>query len=279
MHFNDYYISFFDIIILIPFGWGIYKGFINGFIVEAISLSVLLLGMYAYIRIIEMPNRLVSKEVAQTLEYLPLILFTITFSVIVFLSNVTERFIVRVTAGVALPGWNRFLGILISGIKYVIIISGFLIFFDKLDEKYTMLSPEDTDGSLFYSKFIRVAPTIFPYLSFDNIKNRRYIKAVKEASIRTNEGRIPIGPSMKSLAGYAGIVNWTSYQSPSYKDNHDLIIVEATVENQDGKFLQTAVFEFLYNKRKGAVELFSFKVNGKRQEKSFGYNVMKEGNL
>ncbi len=277
MNVNEYYISFFDILILIPLGWSVYKGFFNGAIVEALSLSFLLLSIYAYIRIVEMPGRLVSKEVAETLEYLPLVLFIIVFSVIVFLSNVLERFVSKHTAGVAMPPLNRFLGISFSLIKYIFIISGFLIFIDKLDERYNMLSDEDTYGSIFYNRIINVTPTVYPYLSFDNIKNTRYINIVKKASIKTVEGRIPIGQSLQTLKGLAGSVSWTSYQSPHYKDNHDLIIVEAIVENQDGKMLQTGVFRFLLAKRKKNVKLYSYQLNGVKKEKVKAYATMKNG--
>jgi membrane protein required for colicin V production len=279
MHLNEYYISFFDILIIIPLGWAIYKGFINGFIVESISLATLLLGTYFYIRIVDMPGRIVSKEVAENLEYIPLALFTVCFIVIVFLSNAVERIIGRITDDVALPPYNRALGVVFSVIKYVVIISGFLIFFDKLDEKYNMLSAEDTDQSIFYSHFIKVVPAIYPYLNFDNIKNRRYIVLVQQANVITKEGRIPIGESIRELTGIAGKVDWTSYQSPFYSDNHDLIIVEASVENQDSKILKTAVFQFLLKKRNKEVTLYGYILNGQKMSKALAIKALRNGKL
>ena len=112
MNVNEYYLSFFDILIFIPIGWGVYKGFINGFVTEAISLGFLMLALYGYVRLTDLPAPLVSEEVLRTLEYLPLVFFIIGLMVILFLSNLVERLVRRSTIGIALPPLNRLFGII-----------------------------------------------------------------------------------------------------------------------------------------------------------------------
>ena len=279
MNVNEYYLSFFDILIFIPIGWGVYKGFINGFVTEAISLGFLMLALYGYVRLTDLPAPLVSEEVLRTLEYLPLVFFIIGIMIILFLSNLVERLVRRSTIGIALPPLNRLFGIFFGVFKYILITSCLLVFIDKLDEKYDLLTDEDTKGSLFYFPVLKIAPGIYPYLHFDNIRNSRYINTVKNSSLRMTDGLLPIGKSVQSIGGEAGKIKWNSYKAENYKDNNDLIIVSAEVENQDGEIVKTAKFEFLLRKKSQEVNLYSFRLNGAEQKKALGYKALKNGRI
>ena len=76
-------INYLDLIIAIPLLWFGYKGFKNGFIVEAASLAALLLGVFGAYRFSGITADFLTNSMGLTSEYIGIISFAVTFIVIV----------------------------------------------------------------------------------------------------------------------------------------------------------------------------------------------------
>jgi membrane protein required for colicin V production len=280
MDFNGFYLSFFDILILVPMGFAIWRGFRNGIIPEALSFAAFLLMVYIYVRVTDVPGLLWTKDVAKTLIYLPVVIFTMVLCGIIFLTHLIEKFIHGQTDQLEVKTVGHVVGIMIAIVRYTFVISCVLIIFDKVDEKYSLLSEEERNGSYFYKPMIKVAPSFYPYLSFDNIKNTNYIDTVKNSTLKYVGGDIPIRRSLERLKGSAdGSILWTSYKAENWETNSNLVIVESTVVNRDGQVYQTGQFKFLYNKRTQDVKLYEYYFNEKKSTAFEAFKTLKRGSF
>ena len=72
-------VNYLDIFIAIPLLWFGYKGFKNGFVIEAASLAALLLGVFGAYRFSGITSEFLIQNMDIQTEYISLISFAITF--------------------------------------------------------------------------------------------------------------------------------------------------------------------------------------------------------
>ena len=281
MDMNGFYISFFDLVLILLMGIAMWRGYRNGLIPEALTFAIFLLFVYLYIRITDLPGLFWNKDAARSLIYLPVVFFTLALFAVIFLSHLIERQIFKQVNKLELTTLMHFLGMGLSMIRYTFVISCVMIIFDKIDENYTWLTKIERNGSYFYKPLLRVAPTFYPYLNFDNIKNTTYIDSVKHSHLKYIGGLIPIEKSLLALQGSSdqGSIEWTSYKSETWETNNNLVIVEATINNRDATPYVTGVFKFLYNKRTHRVSIFEFYLNDIKESDMEAYKSLKRGSF
>ncbi len=69
----------FDLIVLIPLAWGLYRGFRKGLVIEAASLISLILATWGAIKFSGYLSELLSQEYEFETEYLPIVSFFLVF--------------------------------------------------------------------------------------------------------------------------------------------------------------------------------------------------------
>jgi len=67
---------------------------------------------------------------------------------------------------------NTILGVIFGVLKTAFILSVILVIVEKADTKIHVLPDDIAEKSLFYRPIERLAPSIFPYLNFDEIKTK-----------------------------------------------------------------------------------------------------------
>lgn len=280
MQIGDFYLSFFDILVLMPFGWAAYKGLKNGFIVEALSLATVFLGILIYIRLTTIPSRIITGEIAHQIEYLPLIFFAAALAIVVFASNFVEDYARNHIKTVDTNTFHKSLGISLSVFKYLFLVSCFMVFIDKVNEKISIYNYTSIQKSIFYNFFTKAAPTMFPYLEFENIKNSGYISYVKSSDLNYHNDFIPINAGIEALSRASNKEpQWVSYKYHEYRDQANLVVVEAMVENKELNKTRTLKFQFLLKKDTKEVSLLSFRVNEHLVPKAYAYLVLQKGKL
>ncbi len=162
--------NYIDLIIAIPLVWGVFVGFKNGLIIEVASLAALLLGIFGAIHFSDLTANFLVTNLNITTQYINLIAFAVTFVGIVIVVHLLAKMIDKLVKAVALGFVNRLLGMVFGLIKYAFIISIILVIINAINRNKTIISEEKIENSILYKPLSTFAPTIFPYLNFEKIR-------------------------------------------------------------------------------------------------------------
>ncbi|MCK5822370.1 MAG: CvpA family protein [Bacteroidales bacterium] len=161
--------NYFDLIILVALLWSAYKGFSKGFIHSIASFAALLLGIYGAIKFSDVTSHYLIQNFHFNPNYLPIISFAVTFVIIVVAVHFAATLIDKLIKAIALGFINRILGAVFGIAKIAFIISIILVIVNGLDKNLKFLSPQLKQNSFLYKPLSNFAPSIFPYLKFENI--------------------------------------------------------------------------------------------------------------
>ncbi len=162
----DFHISFFDFLILGVLGWGIYKGYLQGVLVQSIALFALLAGVFVTSKLsVSFYNSIIDKSTV-ALPNLPVIMFAIMFGIVVFFSNYVALKVQKEVIPVTKIIFTRVLGAFFAAVKYAFIISIFLIFIDKIDQNFSIITANEKAASKLYNPFLKLGPSAISGLRF-----------------------------------------------------------------------------------------------------------------
>ncbi len=162
--------NYFDIIVGGLLLFALIKGFKKGLVTELASLAALVLGVLGAIEFSDITEQYLSQHVNSA--HVGLIAFFVTFILIVIGVHVIAKMVDKLVSAVALGIINRILGAAFSVLKYAFIISVLLAVFNSFDKKFNIIPDKQQESSLLYLPMSRLALTIFPYLHFDDIKDK-----------------------------------------------------------------------------------------------------------
>ena len=155
-----------DIILIIPLLWGAVMGFKKGLVLELASLVGLILGIYGAIKFSDYTAEKLTQYVDITQEWLGLISFLVTFIGIVFGVFLLAKILNKALKLVALGTVNRILGLLFGTIKFALIVSIGLYFFENMNRKFECVEKDFAKESLLYEP-IKLATAPFKELMED----------------------------------------------------------------------------------------------------------------
>lgn len=164
--------NYIDIILIVPLLWAAYRGFTKGLIIEVASLAALILGIWGAIKFSWFTSELLVEKFEMTTQYLHLISFSITFVAIVIAVHLLARVLDKLAKLVALGLVVRVTGAIFGVIKIAFVLSIILVIINTADRSKGFLPTKEVEGSLLYKPISGFAPSIFPYLQFENIKER-----------------------------------------------------------------------------------------------------------
>jgi membrane protein required for colicin V production len=165
-------VNYFDFIIAIFLLWSAYRGITKGFLIMAASLAALVLGVWGAIRFSHLTAALLISYFSLKTQYLTLISFALTFAIIVILVHLLSRALDKLVKAVALGFVNRLAGLLFGILKTAFLISIFLVLLNGIDRRVPFIPEEHKENSLLYQPLSRLAPAIFPFLNFEEIRDR-----------------------------------------------------------------------------------------------------------
>ena len=186
-----------DIIFIIPLLWGAVMGFKKGLVLELASLVGLFLGIYGSIKFSDFTAEKLVQYVDITKEWLGLISFLVTFVLIVFGVFLAARILNKALKLVALGFVNRVLGLLFGTLKFALIISVGLYFFENLNNKFAFVASDFTKESVLYEP-IKLATAPFKELmeDFEISKVKEKANEFKN-TIEEQTENLRIGPNEK----------------------------------------------------------------------------------
>lgn len=174
--------NFIDVLFLIPIGYGVYKGFKNGFIIEICTLLALLVGIYAGIHFSDGTADLLKTSWNLHSEYLPVISFTLTFLVVGAIVFFGGKMLEKVVDVASLTPLNKFLGVLFALIKVLYLLSVFVVLLESYDEKGDFIKEETKTESLLYEPVKNISLTTIPRIKESTIFLTNSLKSEQDST-------------------------------------------------------------------------------------------------
>jgi membrane protein required for colicin V production len=156
--------NYFDIILIIPLIWGVYKGFKKGFIIEIASFIALGLGIWGGMRFSSISAKYLSDAFEISEKVMPLISFAATFIAIVLVVFTLAKMLQKIITMVALGFINRAAGALFGMLKFGLIMSVLINFANIINAQISFIDPEMKNTSILYKPMGKISQIIIPGL-------------------------------------------------------------------------------------------------------------------
>lgn len=163
-------LNYIDALIAIFLLWSAYRGISKGFLIMVASLAALVLGVWGAIRFSDLTATFLTENLELQTRYMALIAFAITFVGIVIAVHLLARAMDKLVKAVALGFVNRLAGLLFGVLKTAFLISIILVILNSIDRRVPFIPEEHKENSLLYQPLSKLAPSIFPFLNFEDIK-------------------------------------------------------------------------------------------------------------
>ncbi|MFW5851884.1 MAG: CvpA family protein [Bacteroidota bacterium] len=150
-------INIIDIIVLIPFLWGAFKGFKNGFISEGGTVAALILGIWAAVRFSEQGGAIIQEYFSVSVQYKEIIAFASIFLIVVIISFFITKLLHNLFKAISLEWLNKLLGVVFGAGKYLIILAFLFFLIETMTIKYYAEPIAVLDESLFFKPMAEFA--------------------------------------------------------------------------------------------------------------------------
>ena len=135
-----------DLIFAVAIILAIIKGFRRGFIIAIFSVIAFIVGLAAALKLSAVVAEYLKSSVNISAKWLPFLAFAVVFFVVVLLVRLGAKLIEK-TFQVTLLGWlNRIAGVLLFAVLYLIILSIFIFYAERLQ----LLQPPVIENSVTY---------------------------------------------------------------------------------------------------------------------------------
>ncbi len=168
--------NYIDYIILVPLAYGLYRGYRKGLIIELASLLAIILGAYGAINLSNYTSTYLSNYLEVEASYIHLISYGLTFILIVIFITLIGKALTILVKMVALGFINRTLGLFFGGFKVLLILSLFILFFDRFNKQFQFVKEEVLDTSVVYPSFLKYAKELGPDIFQELEKQKQKIK-------------------------------------------------------------------------------------------------------
>ncbi len=155
-------VSYLDLILLIPIGYAIWKGWRNGFVMEVFSMLALFVGIYAGIHLSDWAAGFLRNKLDVKAEYLPVISFAVVFILVLVAMFFLGRLITKNVNAGGVETWNKIGGAFFSLTKFLLFMSMLFIFFNMLDSRVGILPKEQKAKSYFYEPIYKFSLFLLP---------------------------------------------------------------------------------------------------------------------
>jgi membrane protein required for colicin V production len=157
-------IEYLDIILAIPLIWGAFMGFKKGLILELASIVALVLGIYGAVKFSDLTADYLNSYFEISSNWIGLVSFLVTFIGIVICVSLLGKVIDKMLKLVALGFINRLLGLIFGLVKYAIILSFVIFFFENLNQKFQFIDQNLEEITFLYTPIKMIAEPIRPLL-------------------------------------------------------------------------------------------------------------------
>jgi membrane protein required for colicin V production len=154
-------VNIFDIIVTLALGFGFFKGFKKGFVVEIASLGALFLGILGAVKF----SSFVAQQIKGFFDWNPMaikiISYLLVFILIVYGVSVLAKGLTRILSQASLGLFNKFLGSVFGVLKWAVLTSFALFFIIKINQWITIIDQEMINQSILYVPITELGEYLF----------------------------------------------------------------------------------------------------------------------
>ncbi|MFN0032673.1 MAG: CvpA family protein [Flavobacteriales bacterium] len=173
-----YMVSYLDLLLLIPVGLAIWRGWKNGFVMEVFSALSLFVGIYAGVHLSDGVASFLRNKMDVQSENLPVISFVIVFALVCVGLFFLGRLITKNVSAGGGEKWNQIGGAFFSLTKTLLFLSIVFVLFNAADRRYSLLPAEQKEKSYFYEPIYHFSLTILPA-----VQNSDFYKKLEEKNL------------------------------------------------------------------------------------------------
>ena len=151
-----------DIILLLCLGWGAYKGFRKGFIIQSFMILALVLAIWGAFAFAGMLEPFMKKQFQMADLSCSIVSFIVVFLLIVIVVYTSGYLVSKVADAMTLGMINRLAGATFGIVANALILSVFILLFNRANDKKHFIGPETLKKTYLYQPIGKVAPAIFP---------------------------------------------------------------------------------------------------------------------
>lgn len=151
-----------DLIVCLVLALAVWNGWRQGFVVQICSLAGIVAGIWLAARF--------GAQVGGWLGLDPGVAaaggFVTVFIVVILVVAIVGRLVRKVFHFAGLGIADTLLGIAVSVLKYLLVLSVLFSAFDSLNEDYSLVGPQTIEQSKSYKPVMRLSEAIFPFLEW-----------------------------------------------------------------------------------------------------------------
>ena len=160
-----------DGIIFLCLGWGAYKGFKKGFIIQSFVIIALILGIWGGFALSGKVEPFLQKQLNMGELACSIVAFIIVFFTVLILVYTSGYLVTKVANATALGLINRLAGAAFGIFANVLVLSVIIGLLNKINDKKHFIPEDKIEKTYLYKPVGKVAPAIFPEKFFTKIKN------------------------------------------------------------------------------------------------------------
>ena len=158
-----------DIILLLCLGWGAYKGFRKGFIIQSFTILALVLAIWGGFAFAGMLEPFMKKYFQMGDVACSIVSFIVVFILIMLLVYTSGYFVSKVADAVTLGMINRLAGSVFGLLANALVLSVLILLFNRMNDKKQFIKTEILEKTYLYKPLEKVAPAIFPEKFFKKL--------------------------------------------------------------------------------------------------------------
>ncbi|HQI70944.1 MAG TPA: CvpA family protein [Bacteroidales bacterium] len=157
--------NYLDIIILIPFGFAVFRGLRKGLILELAVLVSLFVGIFAGIYFSDFIAGLLIRNLGMNEVYTKAVAFTLIFIAVIVLVRMIAKAIESMIDMTALSLVNKTLGVVFSVLKIALLLSVIFFIINRYDPREALITHQAKEKSFMYKPVCGIAPLAIPRIN------------------------------------------------------------------------------------------------------------------
>lgn len=155
-------VSYLDLVLLIPIGLAIWRGWRNGFVMEVFSMLALFVGLYAGVHLSDWMANFLRTKFDMNSESLPIMSFVVVLVLVFVGLFFLGKLITKTVSAGGAERWNQIGGAFFSLTKTLLFLSTLFVLFNALDRKYGWLPDKQKQHSYFYEPIYNFSLFLLP---------------------------------------------------------------------------------------------------------------------
>ncbi|MBI2270247.1 MAG: CvpA family protein [Bacteroidetes bacterium] len=154
--------NFLDILLLVPLLWGLYRGFVKGFIIQLAGIAAFILGVLGAMHFSSFVAEFTEKKFDWHFNHTQLIAFAITFLGIVILVFFLARLMESAVKMAALGIVNKIAGTIFGALKFILITGTLLYLLSVIENRFKLIPDKTQQESVLYKYYMMGIKTAVP---------------------------------------------------------------------------------------------------------------------